>query len=62
MISGSHHGFTKGKLCLTKEVAFYDGVTVLVGNERATDVISYRLLLSLEVFKSCVLEALSAMG
>jgi len=26
-IQGSHHGFTKGKSCLTNPVAFYEGVT-----------------------------------
>jgi len=28
VIGDSHHGFTKGKLCLTNSVAFYDRVTV----------------------------------
>ncbi|PKU49663.1 hypothetical protein llap_47 [Limosa lapponica baueri] len=38
VIGDSQHGFTKGKLCLTNLVAFYNTAIDLVGKGRATDI------------------------
>ncbi|TRZ07879.1 hypothetical protein HGM15179_019227 [Zosterops borbonicus] len=39
MIQSSHHGFTRGKSCLTNMIAFYDETTAWMDERRAVDII-----------------------
>jgi len=38
-IRSNQHGFTKGKSYLTNLIAFYEGMTTWVDEERAVDVV-----------------------
>lgn len=39
VIGDSHHGFTKGKMCLTYFMAFYSWMRAQVDKEEVTDII-----------------------
>ncbi|GAB0179391.1 mitochondrial enolase superfamily member 1 [Grus japonensis] len=64
IISSGQHGFTRGKSCLTSLIAFYDGMTVWVDQQRAvyvylnfskaSDTVSHNILIG--KFRKCGLD------
>ena len=55
VIQDRHHGFTKGRSCLTNLAAFCDGVTVSVNKRRTTDVIHLDLCKSFDIASQHIL-------
>jgi len=50
VIRASHHGFMKGRSCLTNLISFYDKLTCLVHERKAVDVVYLDLTKPLTLF------------
>jgi len=59
----SHHGFLKGRSCLTNLISFYEQATRLVDEGKAVDVIYLDFSKAFDTFShSILLETLGALG